>query len=85
MGKGTLYLNRLTTHSGNVGHELVALVPAEAVARERERRNAALVGAGIAARWERERAEYAESQRKSEALFRMAEQWIADRRERGLL
>jgi hypothetical protein len=82
---GRLYVKRLVTPRGNVAHELVAMVAPEAVAAERERRNAAIVGAARARRWERERAEIAESRRKSEALFLAAEQWIADRRERGLL
>ena len=82
MGQGRMYLNRLDTPLGNVGHELVSMVPAEAVQSERERREAAVVGAARARRWERERAESREFTRKSEALFLAAEQWIADRRER---
>lgn len=77
-----LFLRRLHTPQGNVGHELVAMVPAEAVLSERARREAAVVGVRLARRWERERAELDESWRKSEALYFAAEQWIADRRER---
>ena len=80
MGQGRMYLNRLDTPLGNVGHELVAMVPESAVLAERERREAAVVGAKRAARWRRERAESREFTRKSEALFLAAEQWIADRR-----
>ena len=80
MTAGRMYLNRLDTPLGNVGHELVAMVPESAVLAERERREAAVVGAQRAARWRRERAAYWESWRKSEAAFLAAEQWIADRR-----
>lgn len=70
-----LYVKRLTTPSGNVAHEVVALVSAGAVEAARQaredapRRARAREADREAARAHRER---------SAALWRAAESWIAD-------
>lgn len=67
-----LYLKRLTTPSGNVAHEVVALVSAATVARVRERHEEAQRRARLREEYAREDARH---RTRAAALARLCRDW----------
>ena len=73
-----LYVARITTPQGNVAHEVVALVPAEAVAAARQAREDAPWRERMRRHAEVAKREHAERQRRNRALWEAAEAWRLD-------
>lgn len=81
--EGALYLKRLDTPAGNVGHELVMVVSREAVAKARhdaeDARRRALEAKDDAERVRLRREADAARIARRDAVLRMAEAWMADK------
>ena len=87
MSDGTLYVKRVETPAGNVGHEVVSMVSAEAVARARQnvedarQRLRAVADGQDPYRLTREAQDAKRAV--SRAVFDMAESWMKDNARAG--